>query len=229
MTSCGGVEDCPLPKGEAEARYVQAVTTAEQIAQEGGNVPGWVSQLVERILATPTLPWRMVLRQFLTKTAHERMTYTRPSRRFAWMRAPIMPSRGNKTLGKVGLLIDTSGSMSDDVLDVILSELKSLLQQFPDSEVIVIQFDTEIHSTEHYGLGKALNIKKWKWKGRGGTVYGPAMSRLDKLGADAIIVATDGYPNGYIWPDKRTVKAPVLWAMTTDVQAPWGKTIRVKV
>jgi predicted metal-dependent peptidase len=194
---------------------------------EAGNLPGWASQLVDAILATPSLPWQTILKRFLTRNVPIKNSYLRPSRRAPWMRNPIMPGKAGKTLGRIAILVDTSGSMGDEVLDLILSEIRSLLTQFPETEVIVVQYDTQVHSVERFGKGKALAVKKWEWKGRGGTSYRLAFDYANKLAADCIIMATDGFPNDG-WPLRSAVRVPVMWAMTTEEKAPWGTTIRVQ-
>ena len=221
----GAVADCPLPTTEAEVRYTEVMANAEQAGVAAGKMPGWCQELVNGALSTPAMPWRMILRNFICKQAKERTSYQRPSRHYPWMKNPILPSRFNRTLGNVALCIDTSGSMPSDALTAILSEVRGLLHEFPDSLVTVIQFDTQVHTVEKFGQGKLLNVSNWKWHGRGGTDCHMALKRADDLKADVTIVATDG---GMCYPDKSEVHTPVLWCMTTDVKPPFGLIARMK-
>lgn len=221
----GEIEDCPLSETEADIQYTQVMAQAQQSAMAAGTMPGWAEELVSAALRPPELPWRMLLRQFITRSAKDRVNYARPSRRYPWMRSPIMPGRYNKSLGNVALCIDTSGSMPSDALTAILSEVRSLLTEFPESVVTVIQFDTRVHTTQRLGQGTILDVKNWKWHGRGGTNCCLALRMADSLKADVTVVATDG---GMSYPEKNEVRTPVLWCMTTDFKPPFGLIARMR-
>ncbi len=88
---------------------------------------------------------------------------------------------------EVEILIDTSGSVSDDLIRSFLLECKNVLK---DSVLYVGCFDTEF-----YGFQKIKNerdLKTFKIEGRGGTNFNVAINAFSKRVSNRIIF-TDGY------------------------------------
>lgn len=113
---------------------------------------------------------------------------------------------------KVSVVVDTSGSMWDD-LDRIKSTVERIVKSVGyDCEVI--QCDTKVR---HVGHGrKAVS----QWHGGTGTIIGPGVAAAT---GKAIVIITDGY----IESDLVKPSVPVVWCMTTDVKPyPWGTYVR---
>jgi predicted metal-dependent peptidase len=137
-----------------------------------GRVPGWAHALVEDIL-TPTIPWA-------TKLAHRvhgrvngrRRTFVKVGRR-THACGVNMPGVV-KNRGCVGIFIDVSGSISEDVIVLFATEVFGVLSQVPVS-VRVITWDTLVHDDYFYEDAdtflQAVHDGEFRIEGRGGTDY----------------------------------------------------------
>lgn len=129
----------------------------------------------------------------------------------------LLPSLMDKPTGHVVACVDTSGSIGPEVLDQFYSCLLGLLDAgqidiiFGDCKVC--EFVEDVASRE--------DIPK-SFKGGGGTDFRPLVTEASKRDPDVIIYLTDGYGD---FGCPSTV--PTLWLMTTDVQAPWGHTVKL--
>lgn len=103
--------------------------------------------------------------------------------------------------GKIGLLVDTSGSMSNDIpVAMIIAE--KIASGFA-CDVIYAACDTEVVTAKSLGEFKKI------MKGGGGTDLRPGFEKLDSMGCQVIFVITDGHTP---WPDR--VRAKVLLGIT---------------
>ena len=126
-------------------------------------------------------------------------------------------------------MIDTSGSMSDDMLIAAYSEVKGAIDQF-DGRLHgwLGFFDAAI--IEPVPFGSEEELRMIKPAGGGGTDFQiifeyVAQHMADRLPA-SIVILTDGYAP---FPKEHLAMGiPVLWLISNeDVQPPWGKVARM--
>ncbi len=205
------VQDHPEPNtARAQAEQENMILQAIETASAYGSLPGWAEELRVQITAAPKLNWKVLLRQWLTRRARVRRSFERPSRRAAMMKSPlIQPGRGGRKIGKLAFLVDVSGSMYvyQDKLDQAVAEIATLVETMPDTEVRVIQWDTDVRATADFH-GNAPKTE-WKWTGRGGTVITPALQAAKEWQADVQVIWTDGE---FGFPER--VEVPTLWCLT---------------
>jgi predicted metal-dependent peptidase len=174
-------------KQEIMADMVMA-QVGEQLSAGRGTMGGY-GALVAKMLSPPKIPWRRELRQFMTARTTQRMNYHKPSRRYR--EDMITPRRGNKTLGKVIIVADTSGSMAT-VLPKIASEVQGLVKEFSDSELFMVMCDAVVQTDLiNIGRGSTFDFKTIQWKGLGGTDMRPGFIFAEKFRPSLIICATD--------------------------------------
>jgi predicted metal-dependent peptidase len=197
--------------GEGIAREVvkNAVNRAHRRAG-AGNSPNHINELVERMNAAVT-NWRQQLQRFVARNTDMDIDSTRKriSRRFG------LYSPGNiKTPRlKVGVAIDTSGSVSDKYLGMFLGQLDHFTRL--GMEVHVVQADMTVNASFEYKQGMKIEIK-----GRGGTLFQPAIDELEKTACDVIIYFTDGETFSEVPKSKK----PVLWCLCPSYTIPTGWT-----
>ncbi len=185
--------------------------------QRHGNSTSGVSEVISEIPAK--LDWRRVLARFVGQSLEMMPTYNRPSRRMPDLLG-IIPGRqrlGNKP--KVMAVIDTSGSITKQLLDTISGELTSLAKSY---EVLVVECDCRIHRVY---LFKSNGIKDVV--GRGGTDFRPPLEVrfLAKHRPDVVMYFTDGMgPGPRVQP-----RVPLVWCLTANGQqpVPWGLMVRM--
>ena len=121
---------------------------------------------------------------------------------------------------------DTSGSVfNSPEMTRFVSEITTIIEQVKPSKVHVIYWDTAVagHQTFEDGQFAVQNLKP---KGGGGTDGSVLFQflRKKKIKPDAIVQFTDGYVGSWGKTD-----VPTLWAITTDIKAPFGTTIHLEV
>src|SRR5262249_45041637 len=152
-------------------------------------------------------------RRYVGQELDARPVLTRPPRRFPDM-VGIVPARGRHLhRPRVMAVIDTSGSITNGMLEVIDGELRRLAA---GHEVAVVEGAAEIHKVAKYRKLKAVT-------GRGGTNFRPPLEAafLRKHRPDLVIYFTDGHGPA----PERAPKVPLIWCLTPrgEVPAPWGR------
>jgi len=213
--SMGGVVD--PPKGtdlrKLEADLKQKVAAALQAAKKEGKLPAALEDEIQQLLY-PKLPWSIILRRFLDSVCRTDYTFLKPNKRLLY-RKIILPSLYQQS-SKIIIVIDTSGSLSEDELQKILSEIYYILtENINIEELVIIQADCEIQQvinlTFPFDL-KDFNIK-FKIKGRGGTDYCPVFNYISKhnINVSCLIYFTDLECSSY---PSVPPPYPVLWICT---------------
>jgi predicted metal-dependent peptidase len=210
-------------QAQAAAEWKVKVAQAAQAAKMMGKLSAGMARLVDSIL-NPTVDWREVLQKFVTKHKTDERSFSRPNRRFL-SQGLYMPSRSGEVMGPIAFLVDCSGSVDDVQLAQMAAEIRMVHEDLRPEKLHVVYFDSEVSHYECYGPDDSLDIR---FHGGGGTDVRAAFDYLDQHGhADDVVctvVLTDGY-TGYPPPPAY----PTIWAMTTDVTAPFGEHCRVKV
>lgn len=181
-----------------------------QRAAGAGNTPGDMSQLIEE-LNKATVNWRSVLQRFVARCVESTIDSSRKkiSRRFGI----IHPGTIREPLLKLGIAVDTSGSVSDAYLKQFFSEMKKINEQ--GIEIFLVQADMQVTSAKKYNPKEKIEVK-----GRGGTLFQPAIDELERVECDAIIYFTDGET----FSETPVSKKPLLWALCPSYTIPTGWT-----
>lgn len=231
--TCGGMND---PKGEdgrglteSERAAVQAeinsiVAEAATIAKAAGNMPGSLQYLVDSMLESK-VDWREQLRMFFERITKNDYSWQMPNRRYLAQNI-YLPSLYSRNIGTIVVAIDTSGSVSDKLLDQFASEVSGMLDSVDLEKVIVLHCDTQIQAIEEYE--KEDLPLMMEAKGRGGTYFGPVFKYIEdnNLEPTCLVYQTDLYP-GDSYPE--TPAYPVIWvaADANPEDPPFGEVIRL--
>ena len=201
---------------------VTAAATAERMKRQG-KLPGCLERFVEAAIA-PKVAWRDVLREFLRSPARDDYSFRRPNRRFAGG-GILMPGLFSERLGRIVVVVDTSGSICDETLADFAAEVQGCLDETQPECIEVIYCDAEVNHVEEFTPG---DIVKLKAKGGGGTDFRPAFDRVNEYDEPpvALVYLTDGWGT---FP-KDEPDYPVLWAAIDAKEAhfPWGRVVLVK-
>ena len=201
-----------------EIRQIIRDVAQQSVEKARGNVPGHVAGLLET-LADPIVSWRQLLRNYFGRhLGSRRKTYNRRDRR-----RDIFGSKGisHHAAAKASVIVDTSGSISQDELQQFFAEIESIAYK---ARVCMLQWDADFQGfTPRYRRG---DWKKIEIKGRGGTSMDAAVDWIEAngLAGDVCILLTDGYTP---WPDPKPF--PMINCITSEVEGPpWGHVIRLK-
>ncbi|MEM2125624.1 MAG: VWA-like domain-containing protein [Candidatus Methanosuratincola sp.] len=192
---------------------------AEKISAQRGSIPAGAKRWAEEIIANK-LPWDAILRHTLRHAimASGKVDYTfqRPSRRDT---DPIILPGLYKPEVKVCIVVDTSGSISDSDLAMMMGVIDSVLKRVT-TDVIVIPCDAQAYEPVKVRRPKDL---KGKLLGGGGTDMMKGIRAAIKFKPNVIIVLTDGDTP---WNKEAPTSVPVIVVLTQDKPTPaWAKKV----
>jgi len=120
----------------------QAVRKAER-TNDWGSVPAEIQQIIKKLLSRE-VDWKSVLRNFIGRCrSMDRISTIKRINK----RAPYMfPGCKRNYVATFACFIDQSGSMSDDDISMLFSELETFAQE---TQIDVYHFDTEIDLDSH--------------------------------------------------------------------------------
>lgn len=185
-------------------------------ANQAGSTPGHLVEAIKE-LNDPEVNWKYELKQLIGReVGGKRVTYARRARRHQRFGVPGTSSHASIPLT---VLVDTSGSVSSELLKQFFTEIEAISQQF---KIMLVQFDHAIHYCEQYHRGDWSKIGA---TGRGGTSFDIAINGIIERGVVGRIniILTDGYCSFPPEPD-----FPVIWCCSTEVEIPWGQVIKIK-
>jgi hypothetical protein len=181
---------------KAIEEYIKSVAS-----QNAGQLPGHWRQLSEAGKATVT--WQALLRRFVSQVSRKQKTsILRRSRRRDIFGAPGKVSIKTR---RVQVVVDVSGSVSDDLLAKFFAELDSCTGH--------AKLDLLLWDSQYQGFFSDYKAKDWRDRitlcGGGGTNMVAALHWLDKEKGrpDCRIILTDGYCR---WAEKSEVKVPTI-------------------
>jgi len=207
---------------EEKVRQISQKAIKKQMEKGGfGNISG---NLVEQIidLNKPKVNWFREIRAFVQRSVLRGRVTTRKreNRRTGQIVPYLNPGSKRNNVSKLLLAIDTSGSITDQQINMFISEINGLVGLV---ETHVICFDTRLYGEPQIMSKK---VSGFQIKGRGGTCFEPAINMFIERGYDGLIMFTDGYaPFPEISPNKQK---KILWALHScdqNVSIPYGKKI----
>lgn len=199
-----------------------ATLQAAAAAKAQGKLPAGLDRFVEH-LTKPQVDWRAQLRQFITQISKDDYAWSRPNRRYL-SAGLYLPGLYSENMGPVVVGIDTSGSITPQVLSAFGSEIRALVQAVRPSELHVVYCDAEVN---HVDVFTPHDDMQFKPHGGGGTAFKPVFDYVAEKGLrpECLVYLSDLYgQHNFEQPD-----FPTLWCCTTDQVASFGDTIRIEV
>jgi len=215
-----------MSEEEVERELTAQVLQAAQSAKAIGNEPGLAKRIIEKY-GKPQVNWASQLRRFIVGKYGPAVlagdwSYRRPSRRFDASKI-IMPSLVKQPSSPLVVIVDTSGSISDKELAAFGAEISAIIKTVRPSVTHVLWVDTRVNEHQQFQPDDRITFKPG---GGGGTDLEVAWKYVEKekIKPCCAVVLTD-----MVTAFNNEPKFPVLWVATTDVVAPYGQTIRIRV
>lgn len=187
-------------KRQIKEEMKEAVLSAAQTAG-AGNLPGGIKRMIEQ-WTQPKMDWRALLQQQIESVIKSDFTFSKLNRR-SWHMDAILPGMNNDEKVDVCIAIDTSGSISTEMIKDFFSEVKGIMDTYQDFNIKVWCFDTAIHNIADFDPGNVDELGEYEPYGGGGTDFEVNWNMMKDEGIEPkkFIMFTDGYPWGS-WGDE---------------------------
>lgn len=220
----GGGYDCDISMGEegeseqeAAAReseisqiIVSALTQSKMQNEDAGSIAGEAAVFLDKLLY-PKLPWNVILQNYMTAFAKEDYSYSRINKRY--MPEFMLPGPYSEATGEISIAVDTSGSVTDEEFQRIISEAHVIKENLHPSKFTIVDFDNDIKAVHELDENKTL--AEVKFTGRGGTNLQPVFDLFEKKSPEVLIIFSD------LWCDAITEDPgyPVVWISVNNPKA----------
>lgn len=171
----------------------------------------------------PTLGWRELLWQFMAATPYDFGGF---DRRFIHRKLYLEDMVGESV--EVAICIDTSGSIGDQELNAFSSEVRGILDAYPQIRGTLFFADASLYGPHEFNLTYGIPAAK----GGGGTSFVPFFDwvyQQELNGSQLLcIYFTDGFGS---FPSRRP-ESPVLWVVKPGglqtLEFPFGEVARMQ-
>ena len=200
----------------------EAVLQAAQ-GSNAGNLPGGIQRIVNN-LTNPKMDWRSLINMKIPSLAKNDYSYQRFNKKYM-QSGIIVPGLNREEAIDVCIAIDTSGSISQKVLEEQLGEVLGIMDMYEEFTIRIWQFDTGIYGYAEFTKDTAGDIINYEVKGGGGTDFDANWKFMKEEGIEPqmFIVFTDGEPYGS-WGDKNYTDT--LWIINNkynkEIVPPFG-------
>lgn len=199
---------------------IKAQLQSKMAGKDAGEIPGEISRAIDALI-NPKLPWQQILMRYVSQIVKDDYSWSRPNKRF--FPNHYLPSQHSYTIGEIIVAIDTSGSVSDEELIEMLSEVECIRDTFKPEKLTVIDCDYKIQGI--HDVNKHDNITDIKFTGSGGTSFQPVIDHCNEVNPEILIYFTDLYADDVENPGDY----PIIWICTSDKPASnIGETIYLK-
>jgi len=209
----------PEERDAIQKRIIITAATVNKTQNQGKGLSDEVERIIESIVS-PKLPWNVLLQQYVNDISREDYSWRKPNRRF--MPDYYLPSLYSETISNITVAIDTSGSITNKELGVILSEISFIHQSLKPETMTIIDCDTAIRNVHH--VDSFTDVKSLDFGGGGGTDLQPVFDYCDKNIPNILIYFSDLYAT----PITKDPDYPVIWVCNSEHEvSPIGTTIYI--
>jgi predicted metal-dependent peptidase len=200
---------------------------SEEVGSDGaGNIPRELQRIINE-LTKPKINWRHYLKKMIQSQIKNDLDWSRGSRRNFDSKFHF-PGDGRDDELSVHLCIDTSGSMTNDMVRDFLSEVYGIMRQFEDYKIRIWTFDTEVYNYKEFTPDNSQKLKKYEVIGQGGTVFTVNWDfmKKEKIKPDLFVMFTDGMPCSD-WGHKNYCETLYIIHSNPKAKAPseYGRTV----
>ena len=200
-------------------------SSEHQLSSGKGSLPAGIEQEISTILE-PEVDWRHALWKYVGKTPAD---FDDLDRRFIY-KGLYLESLLTEAV-EVSVCIDTSGSVSDELLMQFAGELKGILRSYPNVKCSLFFADT--HLAGPYEIDRIEQMPKAV--GRGGTSFVPFFDYLKKNGEESSLLGNNKlsiyFTDGYGDFPKKEPNNPTMWLVCKDGLEtngfPFGEVVRI--
>ena len=200
----------------------EAILQSAQAAG-AGNVPVGIRRLINQFTA-PKMRWQDLLRIQLESSLKNNYSFMRPSRK-GWHTGAVLPGMLPAEHLDVAIAIDTSGSITEDMVRDFLSEVQGMMEMYTTYSILVFTFDTEVYNPVTFSDDYGDDLADYDVQGGGGTDFDVCYEYMkdNDINPKQFIMFTDGYPFGS-WGDPDYCDSLFVVHGNETIEAPFGVT-----
>ncbi len=211
----------PQEQEELSIQWQQRLAGAAQQAMQAGKLGGSMARMVDFMLQ-PKLPWRMLLARYMTATARDDYSYSRPSSRRG--DPAIFPSMRSAQIN-IAVGIDISGSVEDKEMNEFMSEVDAIKASMR-ARITLLPCDAALAEGAPWIFEPWEEVKlPTTLQGGGGTDFSPVFNWLEiqDQNPDLLVYFTDCQGS---FPDAAP-NYPVIWLVKGKSSVPWGQRVQL--
>jgi len=191
----GGKDDKPVLTREGMRKAIEQANKDQEAAIKEANKSRGTGKGGERISVPADFPtntdWARILKNLISETRPGKTTFSKIKKstfgqRFGGVEPIMLPGRGVvKDIGKIIVAIDTSGSISDSIMNGFLSELRKIYSAFSQSKTfavkIILWTDGPYADSPDFGAKDFNKLKQWANQNfkSGGTSMDPVIQLIN--------------------------------------------------
>lgn len=208
-------------EAEVREKIVKAIAIGKAMGKEVG---GAVRKLVDEML-NPKADYKEELADWCRNASRDDYSFSRPARRFIsrGLKVPGMHSPTG-SMNALAVVLDSSGSVTDGEAMRYLTEVAAAANDCAPTELYVAICTTRVEAEFHLTPPFEDFEQVREAFTSGGTDMEEGIRWAENLpvDVDGVVVFTDGCTSFTQEPE-----IPVLWCMTTNKKAPYGRTLYV--
>lgn len=214
------------PRNQQQWAVEIAAAQVLESMKNQGKGKGTLDRFFNEIL-NPVVPWTEHIKGiFNRKVGSGSYNWKKPDRRFI-VRDIHMPSRSGNGAGWIVCWGDTSGSIGADEMERYMAELSSIMEDCQPQRITIVWCDDGIGRIDE--IEEPIDLETVRHAGvtgGGGTDCTPVFDWIGESTEtpEVFIGFTDGYVD---FPPAAPPIPVIIWAMTTEVNAPFGEMVRI--
>jgi len=206
-------------QGMSETDWQVAAEQASAVTKRFGSM-GADTERALKAARQASSDWRAILREFVEQALPSDYSWSSPNRRYVGS-GLYLPGVIKENLPKIGIAVDTSGSVSQAMLKQFSAEITAILHEARPESLQVVYCNTTVVGEEEFSPEDTEVILHAR--GGGGTAFQPALDRFNEDPPICVIYLTDLEGPAPIQPEY-----PVLWAVPEfcRMQPSFGQLVR---
>lgn len=219
-------ESAPVEgKVQSQLSWEIAAEQATMVTRRGGVMPGDIERAMKASRESQ-VDWRQALQEFVAEIMPSDYSWVHPNRRFIGQ-GVYLPGMTKEGCPRIGIAVDSSGSVSQAMLNQVAAEITAILHEVRPESVEICYCDSEVRGTDSFSPDDPeIELHAI---GGGGTRFQPALdhfSNLDEPVAALVFITDLQNEAGEVVTDPGI---PTIWVAPERVtrKSPFGQTIRI--
>ena len=142
-------------------------------------------------LKNPQLPWKVIFQDKMLAHSTNDFSIEFPDEEY--LPTLYVPTLYSEGMGKLSCYVDVSASVSQNDLNIILTEVNSLRGTLEPEMLTLVSFDTKIHLEVEYGPYDLVDMTGIDMHGGGGTSVKEVYQHIESTRPEIALIITDGY------------------------------------